>query len=61
LQAAAGEGAVVDVEIGVAVIQFHFIGVAGDADGKYTGGVHYFLRHVGAQPAEDLFAFAFVL
>lgn len=61
LKAAAGEGTVIDIQVSVGIVQIRFIRVADDPYRQRAGCVDHFFRDIGAKPAEDLFAFAFLL
>jgi len=61
LQATPGEGAVVNVKVGVAVFKLHLLGVTGNPNGKSSGRMDDFLRDIGAEPAKHLLPPAFVL
>jgi hypothetical protein len=52
LETAAGERAVIDIQVGIAVFQFHFALVSGDAYWQYAGRMEDLFRGVGAGPAE---------
>ena len=54
MQAASGEGAVIDIHVGITILKLHLLSVARNSDGQYPGGMDNFLRDVGAEPAKDL-------
>jgi hypothetical protein len=58
LQAASGERAIIDVQVGITILKLHLLRIASDSDGQCPGGVYDFLGDIGAEPAKYLFPLA---